>query len=57
MMEFVYRPKPIDAKNFEKRKNVLLPIVLKLRDDYKNLDNERVSVDQFQGLSGYIRRF
>lgn len=32
MNEFIYRPKPISPEDFNKRKKVLLPMVLKLRD-------------------------
>jgi hypothetical protein len=32
MCEFIYRPKPIKADEFNKRKKFLLPKILKLRD-------------------------
>ena len=31
LMEFIYRPSPIDERNFNRRKDILLPLVLKLR--------------------------
>ncbi len=39
MNEFIYRPKPITPEDFNKRKKVLLPIALKLRDQGKVLDD------------------
>jgi len=32
MNEFIFRPKPILPEDFNKRKKILLPMVIKLRD-------------------------
>jgi hypothetical protein len=57
MMEFIYRPKPIDEKNFNKRKNILLPLTLKLRKEVKRLNEERSNVENMQGLTGYWKQY
>ena len=45
MMEFIYRPQPINEKNFNQRKNILLPMTLKLRKEVKRLNEERSNVE------------
>lgn len=57
LMEFIYRPSPIDERNFNRRKNILLPLVLKLRGEQKQLDKERFNVENMQGLTGYWKQF
>jgi hypothetical protein len=57
LMEFIYRPSPIDERNFNRRKNILLPLVLKLRGEVKRLDKERFNVEAMQGLTGYWKQF
>ena len=56
-MEFIYRPHPIDEKNFTRRKNILLPLVIKLRDEQKRLDKERFVVETLQGIQGYWKTY
>jgi len=53
LMEFIYRPTPIDERNFNRRQKILLPMVLKLREEVKRLDKERFNVENMQGLTGY----
>ena len=57
LMDFIYRPTPIKEKDFNKRKNILLPLILKLREDVKRLDKERFNVENMQGLTGYWKRY
>lgn len=57
LMEFIYRPSPIDERNFSRRKNILLPMVLKLRTEVKRLDKERFNVENMQGLTGYWKQY
>ena len=45
LQEFIYRPKPIDSEEFKKRTKILLPIVLKLRDKGKIIENTRLLVE------------
>jgi len=56
-MEFIYRPRPIDEKNFTRRKNILLPDILKLRDEQKRLDKERFVIETLQGIQGYWKTY
>jgi len=37
--EYIFRPKPIATDEFKKRVKVLLPMITKLRDTGKKLDN------------------
>jgi LMBR1 domain-containing protein 1 len=39
MNEFIFRPKPCTADEFKKRTRILLPRILKLRDQGKKLDD------------------
>lgn len=57
LMDFIYRPSPIDERNFNRRKNILLPMVLKLRTEVKRLDKERFNVENMQGLTGYWKQY
>ena len=57
LMEFIYRPRPIDEKNFNRRKNILLPMIIKLRDEVKRLDKERFNVEVMQGLTAYWKSY
>ena len=40
--EFVYRPKLIDKNAWVKRQRVLLPMLIKLREEGKRLEKERI---------------
>ena len=57
MNEFIYRPKPVSPEDFKKRTKVLLPIALKLRDQGKILDDQRLLVADVGGVAGYIKRY
>lgn len=57
LMEFIYRPHPIDERGFNQRKNILLPHVIKLRDEVKRLDKQRFDVENMQGLTGYWKQY
>jgi len=51
LMEFIYRPRPIDDSNFNHHKKILLPMVLKLRNEVKSPDKEQFNVENMQGLT------
>ena len=55
--DFVYRPKLIDKNSWTKRRKVLLSMLIKLREEGKRLEKERIQVDLMKGLSGYFRRY
>lgn len=43
--EFIFRPKPIQQADFIKRKKVLLPMVIKLRKQGKEIEDQRYLVE------------
>jgi hypothetical protein len=45
LFEFIYRPNPITERDFNRRKNYLLPLVIKQRTEVKRLDKERFHVE------------
>ena len=55
--EYVFRPKLIDKNAWNKRKAVLLFMLLKLREEGKKLEAQRIEVELMRGCSGYVRRY
>jgi len=56
IIEYIYRPKPIDQLEFKKRTKVLLPRILETRKAGKKIEDERFLVDNIRGLTGHIKR-
>lgn len=58
ILDYTYRPKPLDEGVFTDRKNLLLLYANELRDEGKKLDEERNMAMNAMGLEGYkIRTF
>ena len=55
--EYIYRPKYIDKNAWTKRQRVLLPMLMKLREEGKRLEKEAIQVELMRGLTGYTRRY
>ena len=56
LLEFIYRPKPINQSEFKKRTKVLLPRIVETRKAGKKIEDERFLVDNIRGLTGYVKR-
>ena len=54
--EYIYMPRPINEKDFTKRKQILLNYSMKLREMGKSLESEQVIVAQIRGFSGWRKR-
>ena len=54
--QYVYKPSPIEEKDFVRRKQVLLTYTLKLREMGKQIENERQYVALIKGFSGWKKR-
>jgi hypothetical protein len=57
ILDYTYRPKPIDEGNFEKRKSLLLDYSLMLRNDGKKLAEDRFFVNTIRGIEGFKERY
>ena len=55
--EYIYRPKYIDKNAWTRRQRVLLPMLVKLREEGKRLEKEAIQVELMRGLTGYVRRY
>jgi LMBR1 domain-containing protein 1 len=53
ILDYTYRPKPIDEGNFEEHKSLLLQYSLKLRDEGKLLAEDRFYVNTIRGIEGF----
>ena len=56
ILDYAYRPKPIDEGNFQDRSKLLLQYALELRETGKKLDNERNYILQIKGIQGFNER-
>ncbi|CDW87933.1 UNKNOWN [Stylonychia lemnae] len=54
--EYIYMPQPIQDKEFQRRKQILLNYTMKLREMGKQIENERQYVALIKGYSGWRKR-
>lgn len=57
LCDFIFRPKPIQPNEFKRRQRILLPRILKLRDQGKKLADQRLLVFDVKGITGYVKRY
>eukprot|EP00347_Sterkiella_histriomuscorum_P002802 403366747 len=54
--QYVFKPQPIEEREFTQRKSILLNYSLKLREMGKQIENERQYVALIKGFSGWKKR-
>ena len=54
--EYVHKPKPIEEKEFARRKQLLLGYTLRLRKMGKEIENEKQYVALIKGYAGWKKR-
>lgn len=56
ILDYQYRPKPIDEGNFNERSKLLLQYAIDLRETGKKLDEDRNYVQKIKGFQGWSAR-
>ena len=56
MLDYMYRPKPIDEGNFQDRSKLLLLYAEECRETGKKLENERNYILNIKGIEGFNAR-